>query len=336
MATTKQIYTLTAPWTSVQFFDTLRLAFIDAGLMTEWYASYGTTNTPNRVLKITYDESKTYGSTYYWFTNWYAGTFYYKLATGFDPVNNIPTGTQYLDYFNTSAVENDGYPLISMNASADLNIIRYSSNNRVGHTWFNLSQNGSQNPFHIAPASSTFQPWVDFNKGFLNMLYDVSCYLNGYAAGVEFIRRCTLRRELGKGIGLAGSATSGEYYGGSGNRLSREYRYLGAGRVNNDAYTNISSIGMGSGVFLPIGFSDINPAYTSDSSPVFHSLPYSYQLAESLPNDFGVVMMYTANTLAVGDKIIVTPGVEEWEIITRINSSTIYTKPSAAFCARVV
>lgn len=89
-------------------------------------------------------------------------------------------------------------------------------------------------------------------------------------------------------------------------------------------------------IVLPIGFNNVNPAYTANYNPVFYSLPYCPYVESSLPADFGISFHYVNNTMNRGDKLIVTAGVEEWEILDRSNSGNINTGASSLFLARVV
>ncbi len=54
MTVTKQTYTANATWTAVQLADMFRSAFIDAGLMADWYDSFLGSTYENRILRIHY------------------------------------------------------------------------------------------------------------------------------------------------------------------------------------------------------------------------------------------------------------------------------------------
>ena len=81
MACTKETYTAAATWTPAQLAQLFEDAFIDAGLMTAWYDSFADSGIENRVLEITYDGTKTFGKTYYWFMFSTSGV-YLHVATG--------------------------------------------------------------------------------------------------------------------------------------------------------------------------------------------------------------------------------------------------------------
>lgn len=111
------------------------------------------------------------------------------------------------------------------------------------------------------------------------------------------------------------------------------YSVVGRGSGTDNRYI----AGNYANIYLPVGVSAANPAYTSNYSPIFTGLPYNFYIASSpMPNDFGVYFHYANNTMARGDKIIVSAGSEEWEILSVANNGTQTTGASACFLARVV
>lgn len=331
MAVTKQTYTATATLTAATFFTQLRSAFIDAGLMTEWYDNF--TNTlENRVLEIT-NAAGTYGKTYYWFMVNTSGNLLYQVATGWNTGSDIPSGTQYLDYFATTTNAASNHKQIATFVfTTDVKITRYTSGNV---NFFVISQGATYSCFTIVKGSGSFQPWVDFSKGFLNLLYEVAPATSGGWGQVSFNRFCSLRRELGRGVALNGSV-SGTQYTGTASSLSQgaEYAYCGLGNTSNSWTTNIGASTTRSAIVLPIGFNGTNGAYSTDSSPVFHSLPYSQWVTTTMGSDFGITMLYTANTLGIYDTITVSAGSEVWEVMAFANNATITTGATPVMLAR--
>jgi hypothetical protein len=331
MAVTKQTYTATATLTAATFFTQLRSAFIDAGLMTEWYDNF--TNTlENRVLEIT-NAAGTYGKTYYWFMVAAGGNLFYHVATGWNTGSDIPSGTQYLDFFATATNAATNHKQIAtFNFTTDVKITRYTSGDV---NFFVISQGATYSCFTIVKGSGSFQPWVDFSKGFLNLLYEVAPAVSGGWGQVGFNRFCSLRRELGRGVALNGS-TSGTQYIGTASSYTQgaEYAYCGLGNTSNSWLTNIGAVPTRSAIVLPIGFNGTNGAYTTNSSPVFHSLPYSQWITTTMGSDFGITMLYTANTLGIYDTITVTAGSEVWEVMAFANNATITTGATPVMLAR--
>ena len=332
MAVTKQTYTATATLTAATFFTQLRSAFIDAGLMTEWHDNF--TNTlENRVLEIT-NAAGTYGKTYYWFMVGASGNLVYQVATGWNAGSDVPSGTQYLDYFATTTNNvNNHKVLINFNFTTDVKITRYTSGNV---NFFVISQGATYSCFTIQKGSGSFQPWVDFDKGFLNLLYEVAPAVSTGWGQVSFNRFCSLRRELGRGTALNGSTTIGDYTGATSSKTQgAEYAYCGLGNTSNSWSSNVGlTAATRSAIILPIGFNGTNGAYTTNSSPVFHSLPYSQWITTTMGSDFGITMLYTANTLGIYDTITVSAGTEVWEVMAFANNATITTGATPVMLAR--
>jgi hypothetical protein len=332
MAVTKQTYTATATLTAATFFTQLRSAFIDAGLMTEWHDNF--TNTiENRVLEIT-NAAGTYGKTYYWFMVGASGGLFYQVATGWNTGSDIPSGTQYLDFFATTTNATTNHRQIAtFTFTTDVKITRYTSGDV---NFFVISQGATYSCFTIVKGSGSFQPWVDFSKGFLNLLYEVNPAVNNSGGQVSFNRYASLRRELGRGTALNGSTTVANYIGTTSSvSQGAEYAYCGLGNGSNNWTNNMGAIAATrSTIILPIGFNGTNGAYTTNSSPVFHSLPYSQWITTTMGSDFGITMLYTANTLGIYDTITVSAGTEVWEVMAFANNATITTGATPVMLAR--
>jgi len=90
-------------------------------------------------------------------------------------------------------------------------------------------------------------------------------------------------------------------------------------------------------LLIPNAVASGNPAYTSNYNPIVTGVPYSFYMNNSqLPSDFGIIPTYVNNTLGIGDTFVVTAGVEEWEILLRLNGSGANTSASMAFGARII
>ena len=333
MAVTKQTYTATATLTGATFFTQLRSAFIDAGLMTEWFDNFANGGVENRVLEIT-NAAGTYGKTYYWFMVGASNNFFYQVATGWTAGSDVPSGTQYVDYFAVTTNSTTNHKqLLSFAFSSEVKITRYTSSDV---NFFVISQGAVYSCFTIVKGGASFQPWVDFSKGFINLLYEVLPAVSSQWGQISFSRFCSLRRELGRGISLNGS-TSALHYTGTLNSYTHgaEYAYVGLGNTSNSWQANMGlTLGTRSAIVLPIGFNNTNGTYSTDSSPVFHSLPYSQWITTTIGSDFGVTMLYTANTLGIYDTITVSVGTEVWEVMAFANNGTITTGATPVMLAR--
>lgn len=343
MAVTKQTYKVLPIWTAANLADSYRSAFIDAGLMTDWHDSFVNAGVENRVLRVQYDATKAYGTTFYWFMFTTSGAFVH-VATGWNTTTKVPTGTQYLDFFSTATNTTGNHWQFSgaLTTNSETNLVRYSSGT---HHWFVSQQGTTRQCFAIQPANHAIQPWLNLDRGYYSGFTYASPYVSNNAAGVRFMRGTALRRDLKIGTGLNGVTDSASYTTVP-NRIAL-ITYSAPGNVSNDREGNfraplIVDNAFNAGFFmnsiiLPTGFTATNSAYPSNSSPVFHSLQFTPYSTTALNSDFGITFHYATNVFGFQDKFIVTPGVEEWEVLSFANATLGNgTTPSPAFLARVV
>lgn len=345
MPVTKQTYTATPTWTAAQLATIFRDAFIDAGLMTDWHDSFLSGTVENRILKVDYDASKTYGSTFYWFMFTTSGAFLH-VATGWNTSTDGPTGTQYLDFFatTTNSTGNHWHFSGGLSSTTAADLIRYSSGNQH---WFVSRQGSTRQCFTIQPASHAIQSWLNLDRGFYQGWASVSPIIAvfGCAAGVRFLRGPALRRDLTAGTALNGDTTAANY----GSTMATSINlltYAAPGNTSDNAATNMlypcnnTSAGspfLQNAIILPTGFSGTNDAYATNSNPVFHSMPFTPYSATPLNSDFGITFHYATNVFDFQDKFVVAAGSEEWETLAFANAPIGNgTVPSAAFLARIV
>ena len=88
-------------------------------------------------------------------------------------------------------------------------------------------------------------------------------------------------------------------------------------------------------VIVPYGFNNTNTVYTSDYLPVVNGYSYSNYTTSNMPADFGMFFNYSGTAFAFGDRIVVSAGVEEWEVYGFANNTSA-DSPSALIVARVV
>jgi hypothetical protein len=343
MACTKETYTLAANWTDAQFANLFRDAFIDAGLMTDWYDSFATDAIESiemRILEVTHDATKVYGKTYYWFS-FQGGSVYVDVVAGWDAINSVPAGTQFLDFFATTAEYAPYQTLYQDLSRKGVKLARYTSGEDPNQSWFTINddwQSGDSgvrwNAFTIV--NDSLRPWINLDKGF----YNGFAYCLAQASGNQGLATwetlgVLLRRDVLIGSGVIGPEDGSGLYGDSRMHLLA-YRAVGSAYGDPGNYEN-----PGSQITLPVGFSDANPAYVTNSNPVFHSLTWNPYIINSLPSDFGIAFHYANGAFDVGDTFVVSPGVEEWETL---NGRSPLTWPSEwlegvahpLFLARVV
>lgn len=319
--------------------DAFRSAFIAANLMTEWHSAFTSGSVINRVLRITYSTGKTYGDCYYWFQFTNAG-FWFQVTTGWNTSTNIPTGTQWLDFYSNTTSSPSGRQMHggSMSPTTNAELIRYTSQANSTHSYFILRQSTSQNIlFAIAHPSHQVASWVDLDKTFFSHFILPGTSTSGSSATLNFNSLFALRRSYGIGTTLNATSSYGHDY----NICTASYSIPGRStsfinNLPNGSSYNFTSVQMFS-LLLPNGLTSANPAYTANYNPVITGVPYSFYMTNSqLPSDFGIIPTYANNTLAPGDTFVVTAGVEEWEILIRSNASGITTAASIAFGARTI
>ena len=347
MAVTKQTYAATATWTASQLADIFRSAFIDAGLMTEWHDSFLSGSIENRVLRVQYDVSKTYGTTFYWFQFDTSG-FLVQIATGWNTATDVPTGTQYLDFVTTTTNAANGWRPIAGASTSTAELVRYTSGADTNQSWFVFKNNNLRKVFTITDESSTLESWLDLNNGCYGGFYHTECSTGSsrpYGL-VRFLRGPALRRDLILGTALNGSTTASNYMASSAAIAVSAYSTVGnaSNTFNSNAELGFSatnttgsvterSIGA---IVLPCGFSGTNPAFTTNSNPVFSSMPFQPYTTNALPSDLGLTFHFATNTFSLGDTFVVSSGVEEWEVLDFAANNSAVTGASPLFLARTV
>ena len=346
MAVTKQTYTVASPWNNAQMATGFRDAFIGAGLMTDWYDSFLDTGIEHRILEITYDASKTWGKTYYWF-KFANNQVYVHIASGWNVTTHKPNGTLYVDYFSNSTTlanatntVNDVNTILtdSLNTNTTTTITRFTSQVDATFTWF-LVRNGTLNlNFHInrnPPLS-----WIDLNKVFYTSMMWFRSWKSNTSGGAAFVLMPMATRRSHLGRALRVDTFSGFY--GAQNSLytaynrtilqSLSYHFSGD---HPGGFAN-PQFGDSNGVLLPVGFLG-NPSYTTVDNPVFNGFPLTAYSAGVLPSDFGIAAYFGSNTMAPFDQFVVTPSVEVYDIIHVTNSDQANNgRVSPLFLARVI
>lgn len=329
MAVTKATYTATATWTPAQLATIFESAFVASGLMSAWHDSFLSGSIENRILAVTYDGGATYGTTYYWFMFTTSGA-YLHVATGWNVGSHIPSGTQYLDYFSTTTNSTGNHWLFfSCSSASTAALTRYTSGVDADQSWYVISNGSARRAFTITPATMTLQSWLDLDKGFYNGFTHLYGATSSAAGEISFLRGPALRRDLLVGCGLVGNTSNNDYTSTMVDEELLGYRAVGhASNTNSNFNSNQPYI------FLPVGFAATNPAYSTNSNPVFHSLPHNPYVVDPLPADFGITFHYATNTFSVGDTMVVTASVEEWEVLEYAANGSAVTGASPLFLAR--
>jgi hypothetical protein len=336
MAVTKETYTAAATWTAAQLATLFEDAFVDAGLMTAWYDTFLSGTVENRILEITYDGAKTYGTTYYWFM-FTTTTIGVSVASEWDATTHVPTGTQYVDYFatTTNATTNHYGLRTGLATGTGAELVRYTAS---GYSWFAFRNGATPTPFFIAPASTGIAPWIDLDKVLFHHFITGRAVVTNSAtiqlgpAYVIFASHYGLRRSYWTQGSLRSSTVITQ------NRYISEHvtlSYAATGNKANDFYNYYLSGIDTSPILVPYGFNNTNPAYTTDYAPIINGYSYSNYTTSNMPADFGIFFNYGTTAFAFGDLIVVSAGVEEWEVYGFANDS-LATSASALILARVV
>jgi hypothetical protein len=334
MAVTKETYTAAATWTAAQLATLFEDAFVDAGLMTAWYDTFLSGTVENRILEITYDGAKTYGKTYYWFmfTTTAIGV---SVATGWNATTGVPTGTQYLDFFatTTNATTNHYILRTGLATGTAAELVRYTAS---GYSWFAFRNGATPTPFFIAPAATGIASWIDLDKvmfhHFVIALPTVTAAASTSRASIHLKSAYAIRRSYHAQGFLRGITAVAQY-------LDTYYTlgYLGAGNASGSStnYAGADNVVENKFILVPYGFNNSNPAYSTNSLPIINGYSFSNYSTSSMPADFGVFFNYGVTTFAFGDRIVVSSGVEEWEVYGFANN-TDADSASALILARVV
>lgn len=308
MAVTKQAYAAVAPWSVTQVCTAVQNAFTDAGLMTSWHDSFTSGGREHRVLEIIYDNAKTYGKTYYWFTFDGSGI-WVRTSTGWNTSSDIPAGvsgagTQYVDWYNTNTSANDAaYLMLSVSTSISFSVTRYTSS---GRSIFVFRTGTSYFTFTIDPAGTTFRDFYNLNLGYHSGIYRL--HISVRQAFISSIQRN--RRELLLGSSINSTTSSSPFN-------SEVWTSVYSLPVN---FTNWTSFAMpANGFVLPGWTTAANPSAGTNFNPVFTGARLTSIHSADLPADFGTSSIKNSDILAIQDNATVTAGVEEYEILSFVN-----------------
>lgn len=324
MAVTKQVYTLSPTWTASGLASLFRSAFIDAGLMTEWYDDFLSGSVENRILEVVNDGTKTYGTVYYWFM-FTTTTVAVHTALGWNTTTNVPTGTQYQNYFSTTTNSTTNHNLLysTLVSTTSLTLTRYTSAINTSCTWFYLRQSVSLR-FLIPFGAYTATSFVDQNVMAFNGFTYSNSGTTSQGANIVFAHAGGHTRRTYLGATATRDGTFAQYY--NYNVLLNNYSAIGNSSQNADG-----NIDNEANIRLLTARTNTHTGLASDYTPVFTSIQYS-PYAPVLPADFAFCAYYTSTAVAVQDTFIVTAGVEEYEVLVVTNG----TAGSILFLARTV
>jgi hypothetical protein len=201
---TPQNYTIAANWTPTTVAAGFRQAFIDAGIMTDWFSTFINSGVTNCVMRIVYDAGATYGTS---FLIWrFAPTAYgVRAASGWDTGTNTATGTLNLDFTSNTwgayVVGNHDYNFNallgdSFSTSSSITITRFTSGNV---TWFRHTHQNISNTFTIVPSSATLSDVVADNLNIASVPPLLRLDASGQLRASPVVGRCLLASTAGAG-----------------------------------------------------------------------------------------------------------------------------------------
>ena len=332
MAVTKQTYTLSPTWTASSLADTFRSAFIDAGLMTEWYDAFLSGSVENRILEVVNDATKTYGTVYYWFM-FTTTEVRVHTALSWDATAHVPTGTQYQNYYSTTTNSiSDHAPLYStltngtgsnLVASTSLTLTRYTSAINTSCTWFILRQSAFLT-FLVPFGAYTATSFVNQDITAFNGLINVNPWYTSLACSIRFNHRGAHTRRTYLGATATNNASFGPYF-------YTQVQLMQYGAIGNNNNSTDPNLEAQYSIMLPTARTNTHTGLASDYTPVFTSIQCSPYLPV-LPAEFAMCAYYASTAVAIQDTFIVSAGVEEYEVLMRNVTSSI----AILFLARTV
>lgn len=369
MVVSKQAYTVSAPWLNFNLADRFKQAFIDAGLMNDWFDSFETGSgatsgerTQHRIIRIIYDANKKYGTLYHWFCFEPNGRMGYAYVNQWDSVFNQPLGvfgkerlrqTFGLIPFDSGNTQGTHRVFATQVVSTTTTLTRYTSGARNQFSMFLLKGGNNFQTFFLMPPGTQFQPYIDLDLNSCGglvapMLSNNSSttgnqriptvefghffhYQNNiFAYGYSNTFPTDYRCAYGFERGVTYALGGRGTVGSAGNLTRSGFFAQESGKVGNVIDSDGSFW-----VTLPCELALENANRTEDATPVFSDLPYSIYVVDRLPIDFGIAGHFTNSTMEVQDIFQVTPGVEEWEILANVNY-TDARNPSTMLLARII
>lgn len=345
MVATYQQFDLAAGWTGAQLMTAIEDAYVAAGIETgsatdKWNDS----GYEHCVVALDYDNTKAHGVQHNWWMYSSSSLYWSYAVGGWDAVGHQPQGTQHADYFNTSSVTTSWHDqVISLSESTSAFIRVYTSGVNSNFHFFQLRNGNNAAVWFHVPENATFQSWVDFDLNSVNGTHFPGFYQTGYYTITHFAQQLGLRRDLHTGTAMYNSTSSS--YKSYWRHSHFHYGFWGK-RSNNTSnwQTNSNQSEIGdmdqnslptSVIGMPTDFSANNDNYATPRNPVFSGVGYNAYITEGLPSDFGIAATDT-NGMNPGDRLVVDPGVEEWEILARRNHSGSVDYSNGVICCRVV
>jgi hypothetical protein len=296
--------TLNPGYTASDFANAIRTSLMAAGLP-DWESTDTVGGIETRVLKIIYDPSKKYGTTFYWFM--FSGAdMYYNIATGWDTSAKVPTGTQWLDYINTLKSTTVNHMRFAVqNSSQTLTITRMTSGVRANFSLFFIKNGTTEWNFALDPTAPRAD-MVDLDRVCYSSLMFARTRTGSNTGLVNFQLYPVILRRHHLGSGHRAQTTASNYgisaagacpweIGTGANQRNPGFIYAWPGNASNDSSNqNFSAPPT---VVTPVGHNANNPEYTTNYRPRFWSVRFNAYTDATLPSDFIILGTYDTITL---------------------------------------
>ncbi len=323
MAVTKTTYTASPTWTASGLAQIVENGFIDAGyLPSGWYGRFTSGSVENRVLEVVNDPSKLRGIVYYWF-QFTTTTAALRTALQWNAASNVPSGILYQDYSTLTTSDITGAAvgvtpvLPGMSTAVSTTFTTYKSNINPDCSFFVLRNGTNYKTFSIPFGTYTCLPFVDQSKVAFPGAVQLSGATSTQATTTIVQNQSPHLRSTYLGAVAQASATTNVNY----SMPLALNRFEGPG--NSTSFTsNVDNGGSAAAVRLPYAFTNTASGIDSNHTPVFTSPSFSPYMTPC-PDDIGIAAYYASNSIAVQDTLVVSSGVEEWEMIHVANNANV-------------
>jgi hypothetical protein len=185
----------------------------------------------------------------------------------------------------------------------------------------------------ITPDSAPLVPWLDLDQVFFHHVVNTLMEATGPTVSasvgrVHFRDIYRLRRSYAQSQGLRSETSATDGYDDS-------RRLFGYSSVGASTSTSPSSDTAANVISVPYRLQRSGLPFASNYTPVLFGCSYSFYVNEPLPDDFAVYFPYTSTSFSFGDSIVITAGVEEWEVLNFANNSSA-DAANPLFLARIV
>lgn len=314
--------------------DTLRSAFIDAGVMTEWFDSWelssGTYYGSFRVLKLVQDAGKAYGTVYVIFQANY-GNYYASwrqglsiaFATGWNATSHTPVGTQFLDYYNTppgwwwGLHDSGGSTLFLSTSSAywiNQKLVTYQSGNTLAFQFPGLSG------VYVIQTSIDTQPsWLDLNKVCLPPVFTFGGSVGSCGSNHRTLW-CGWPFQIKRMVFPGRSVRTDNSIYFSNRLITTSFTYAGYHGTVDENDASVGNYYFGA-IRLPWSDGANLAGSTQAWSPIMRGINMAPPLNMKLPSDFGIATIpSTSRSGSIGSRLKVSES-EVWEVIGLVSTS---------------